>query len=334
MRASAPVRAGFVERDGVKVHWQEFGAGEPTIVLLPTWSIIDSRFWKAQVPYLSRHFRVVTFDGRGTGRSDRPMTPEAYSHLEFAADTLAVLDATDTPAGVLVGLSCGALWGVQVAADHPARVRALICLGPQVPLAPTHPDRVVYPFAERLDTTDGWAKYNRYHWTEGGYRDFLEFFARECCTEPHSTKQIDDFIEWALDTDPVKLVASDEGMEACGLESFRSVCARVSAPVLVIHGDGDELAHHARGAALATVTGGELITVAGGGHFLQARDPVLVNHSIKRFVDRLAGQPSDPRLRRGGNRSADANQGVDTRTQQAEAGALPVVADRAGTRPS
>ena len=178
MRASEPVRAGFVERDGVKVHWQEFGAGEPTIVLLPTWSIIDSRFWKAQVPYLSRHFRVVTFDGRGTGRSDRPAEPEAYSHLEFAADTLAVLDATDTPDGVLVGLSCGALWGVQVAADHPARVRALICLGPQVPLAPTHPDRVVYPFAERLDTTDGWAKYNRYHWTEGGYRDFLEFFAR------------------------------------------------------------------------------------------------------------------------------------------------------------
>jgi pimeloyl-ACP methyl ester carboxylesterase len=77
-------------------------------------------------------------------------------------------------------------------------------------------------------------------------------------------------------------------MEACGLESFRSVCERVSAPVLVIHGDGDELAHHARGAALATVTGGELITVAGGGHFLQAREPVLVNHSIKRFVDRLA----------------------------------------------
>ncbi len=54
---------------------------------------------------------------------------------------------------------------------------------------------------------------------EGGYRDFLEFFARECCTEPHSTKQIEDFIEWGLDTEPVTLVASDEGMEACGLES-------------------------------------------------------------------------------------------------------------------
>jgi pimeloyl-ACP methyl ester carboxylesterase len=287
MRAIEPLASGYAERDGVKLYWEEFGDGQPTIVLLPTWSIIHSRFWKAQVPYLARHFRVVTFDGRGTGHSDRPAEAEAYSHLEFADDTIAVLDATDTPDAVLVGLSCGALWGVQVAADHPDQVRGLIFLGPQVPLAPTHPDRTVHPFAERLDTTDGWAKYNRYHWLEGGYRDFLEFFARQGYTEPHSTKQIEDFIEWALDVEPAKLVASDEGLDACGLESFRSVCQRVRAPVLVIHGDGDELALHARGAALAAVTGGELVTVAGGGHFLQAREPVLVNRLIKRFVDRV-----------------------------------------------
>ena len=287
MRAIEPATTGYAERDGVKLHWEVFGAGDTTIVLLPTWSLIDSRFWKAQVPYLARHFRVVTFDGRGCGRSDRPAEAKAYSHLEFAADTIAVIDATNTPDAVLVGLSCGTLWGVQVAADRPERVRGLIFLGPQVPLAPTHPDRTVYPFAERLDAMEGWAKYNRYYWLEGGYRDFLEFFARQGCTEPHSTKQIEDIVEWALDIEPATLVASDEGLDACGLASFRSVCQRVRAPVLVIHGDGDELALHARGEALAAVTGGELVTVAGGGHFLQAREPVLVNRLIKRFVDRI-----------------------------------------------
>ena len=39
---------------------------------MPTWSIVPSRMWKAQVAYLSRHFRVVTFDGRGSGASGRP----------------------------------------------------------------------------------------------------------------------------------------------------------------------------------------------------------------------------------------------------------------------
>ena len=42
-------------------------AGDTTLVLMPTWSIVPSRMWKAQVAYLARHFRVVTFDGRGSG---------------------------------------------------------------------------------------------------------------------------------------------------------------------------------------------------------------------------------------------------------------------------
>ena len=70
--------------------------GEPTVLLLPTWSIIHSRQWKMQIPYLSRHCRVVTFDGRGNGRSDRPTEPEAYAETEFAADAIAVMDATQT----------------------------------------------------------------------------------------------------------------------------------------------------------------------------------------------------------------------------------------------
>ena len=111
MRAMEPATAGYVERDGVRLHWEQFGEGQPTIVLLPTWSIAHSRHWKFQVPYLARHYRVVTFDGRGCGLSDRPVEPSAYSYLEFAADTLAVLDATETDRAVLAGLSLGARVG-------------------------------------------------------------------------------------------------------------------------------------------------------------------------------------------------------------------------------
>ena len=81
-------------------------------MLLPTWSIIHSRHWKAQVPYLARHHRVVTFDGRGCGGSDRPVGAESYTDDQFAADTIAVLDATGTERAVLVGLSAGALWTI------------------------------------------------------------------------------------------------------------------------------------------------------------------------------------------------------------------------------
>ena len=67
MRARYPDQEGFVERDGVKIFYEVFGAGEPTVLLLPPWSIVHSRIWKAQVPFLARHCRVITFDGRGNG---------------------------------------------------------------------------------------------------------------------------------------------------------------------------------------------------------------------------------------------------------------------------
>jgi pimeloyl-ACP methyl ester carboxylesterase len=78
MRACLPSREGTVERDGVAIFYEVYGDGEPTVLLLPTWSIMHSRCWKMQIPYLARHYRVVTFDPRGNGRSNRPAGAEAY----------------------------------------------------------------------------------------------------------------------------------------------------------------------------------------------------------------------------------------------------------------
>ena len=72
-RARYPDSSGYVKRDGVRLYYEVYGSGEPTVFLLPTWSIIHSRHWKMQIPYLARHCRVVTFDGRGNGRSRPPM---------------------------------------------------------------------------------------------------------------------------------------------------------------------------------------------------------------------------------------------------------------------
>ncbi len=136
-----PSDSGFVTRDGVRIHWESFGESEVTVLLAPTWSVIPSRFWKLQVPHLARRYRVITFDGRGTGLSDAPVGPEAYSHFEFADDLGAVLDANGVERAVLVALSCGTTWSVQFAADHPDRVAGLVSICPAVPLVPGHPER-------------------------------------------------------------------------------------------------------------------------------------------------------------------------------------------------
>ncbi len=289
MRARAPDRSGFVERDGVRLHWEVFGSGENTIALLPTWSIIPSRFWKAQVATLARHYRVVTFDGRGSGLSSAPLGAEAYTHLEFADDIRAVFDATDTARAALVALSCGATWGIQFAADHPDRTDGLVAICPAVPLGPGLPERTLHGFDQPADTTDGWAKYNAAYWLgeSGNYRDFLDFFFGRMFNEPHSTKQVEDCVEWGLQIAPSVMVDATRGQQACGRESFIAVCERVTVPVLVIHGDEDRIRPYSGGLALAELTRGQMVTIVGGGHGPPARDPIIVNRLIEEFVDAL-----------------------------------------------
>ena len=285
-RARYPEESGYIERDGVRIFYEVYGSGEPTLLLLPSWALIHSRHWKMQIPYLARHFRVVTFDGRGNGGSDRPRGAEAYAIRQFALDALAVLDATATGRAVVVGVSCATLWGVLLAAEHPERVAGAAFIGPAVPLAPPLPERTVYPFDDPLDTDEGWAKYNIHHWLRD-YRDFLDFFIGKCFTEPHSTKQIEDAIDWALETTPEVLADHDAGISLPIGIDFGELCERVRCPVLVLHGDDDRIRPHAQGAALAEATRGTLVTLEGSGHLPQARDPVKVNLLIREFVESL-----------------------------------------------
>ena len=89
MRARYPDADGIVVRDGVEIRYERYGEGWPPILLLPTWSLVHSRHWKMQVPYLARHFTVVCFDGRGSGGSGRPASASA-GHFPQARDPVRV----------------------------------------------------------------------------------------------------------------------------------------------------------------------------------------------------------------------------------------------------
>jgi pimeloyl-ACP methyl ester carboxylesterase len=281
-RARYPDEEGYVERDGVRVHYEVYGRGEPTVFFLPTWSIIHSRHWKMQIPYFARHFRVLTFDGRGNGKSDRPEEVAAYAEREYAADSLAVMDATGTDRAVIVSLSLGAQRALLLAADHSERIAGAVFISPSVSLGQPLPERVRYRFEDVLDTDEGWAKYNRHYWLQD-YRSFLEFFFSRFFVEPHSTKQIEDCVNWGLETTPETLVATRLAIDM-EEEETRQLCARVRCPVLVIQGTEDAITGPTRGIALADETRGRLFLLDGSGHGPHARDPVKVNLLLRDFV--------------------------------------------------
>jgi pimeloyl-ACP methyl ester carboxylesterase len=268
----------------VRVFYEVYGEGDTTVLLLPTWTVVHSRVWKGQIPYLARHCRVITFDGRGNGRSDRPEEPEEYSEQNYADDALAVLDATFTTRAVVVGWSMGAQRGLILASQHPDRVAGLVVIGPAVPLGlPTSRVDAVNPFEVELDIYEGWQKYNRHCWLSD-YDGFLRFFFSQVFTEPHSTKQIEDSVGWGLETTPETLIAT---VLAPGLETEAEVhqlVEQIRCPGLVIHGSEDAIRDPRSGAILAALGGWPFVTVEGAGHSPPGRRPVRVNLLLRDFA--------------------------------------------------
>ena len=201
--------------------------------------------------------------GAATAAPTGPPEPDAYREEEFAADALAVMDATATERAVLVSLSRGAERSLLLAAEHPERVDRMVFIAPALPLPPAPPRRqATQAFDEPRDDYVGWGKWNRHYWLEH-YEDFLEFFFSQCFTEPHSTKQREDAVGWGLETDAETLVATQLAPRLADEESVRELLSRIDCPMLVIHGSDDAVRPCASGARLAELANGAL-TVARG----------------------------------------------------------------------
>jgi len=297
MRAKLPDKDGFVERDGVKIYYQIYGSGPETMVFLPTWSIVHSRVYKAQLPYFSERFRCITFDGRGNGRSDRPETVAAYTLAEYVADVLAVMDATEAGNAIVAGVSFGGMLTAIVAAHHPERVKAAILIGTAASVGPTYPYMTPQHFLTKHETFEGWDKYNREHWLSN-YPDFVQHFVSHIFTEPHSTKQIEDGIEWAADTSGAVLAKTVEArLIPPPFDVSEAMYRKIRCPVFMVHGDNDQIQPYARAQLVAELTGAEFVTLPGGGHNPFSRYPAKCNALINDFLDRRLGVTAPARKR-------------------------------------
>jgi pimeloyl-ACP methyl ester carboxylesterase len=285
-RARYPDRTGFVERDGGRIFWEAYGSGDPPIVFVPPWQIVHSRVYKAQIPDFARRHQVVAWDNRGNGRSDRPTDPAVHTPLERASNLEAVMDATGVDAAVLVGLS-SASWPMVVFTDrHPERVIGLAFICPASPFG--EPSRGAdVSFEDPLPDDVGWNKENIHFWRRD-YRAYLEHFFEQAFAEPHSTKQREDAVGYGLDTDAETLAQTQRTPPTIDAERLRAICASLRTPALVIQGTHERITHVTQGRGLANaIPAARLELIEGGGHIVNARDPVRVNLLIREFIASL-----------------------------------------------
>ena len=265
-----PLHEGFVDRQGVRSWYGQYGDSGPWLAFAPVFQIANAYLLKGVVPYLAQHFRVVVMDLRGNGRSDRPKSPEAYSFDHYYADFVAVLDRFEIDRAAIVGISATSMVALRLAAEQPERVSHLVVAGGYAARRLDHP--------AALDAAQRVMEMMRSNWA--GYVD--KFFS-VVFTEPHSTKSYEDGVlynGWATDGATVAMgLAGWLGTDMC--EQAR----KVRCPTLVIHGDDDQRVPYADGESIAAlVPGARLLTIGGGGHLMPARDPAAFSRAVRDFA--------------------------------------------------
>ncbi len=130
----APPRAPsqMVAFEGFRIHYDDLGAGEPTLVLVHGWAS-DTRAWTPQIEEWSKTWRLLVVDLPGHGASDAPTSP--YSMELFADSVAAVLDHAGVDCAVLVGHSNGGTVVTRFAQRHPLRTLGLVVVDGSMRLA-------------------------------------------------------------------------------------------------------------------------------------------------------------------------------------------------------
>lgn len=284
MRPEGPSQHEHITRDGVKVAYDQYGTSGPLLVLLPCWIIVHARSWKAQIADLAQCCRLLVIDGRGNGASDRPLGPEAYTYDQYVADALAVMDHLAVKHCTLVGFSKGGPQAALIAQARPHQIEAIVLIAPVGPMTSAARQKRSETFMAPIRTAEGWAKYNA-HFIRDHTSSFLQFFFSRMFCEPHSSKQIEDAVEWGKATSAQTLIDSTRGSHSSD-NDLQAAYAAVRCPVLVIHGDADEIVPVTTGREVAQMCNAEFIEMPGSGHGPHLRHPAVVNEIIRKFLHR------------------------------------------------
>lgn len=266
----------------VHVHVEEHGAGRP-VVLIHGWPLSGAS-WDAQVSALvEAGYRVITYDRRGFGRSDKPKT--GYDYDTLADDLAGLLDALDLRDATLVGFSMGGGEVARYIARHgEERLRSVVFAAAVPPRMMQTPDNPEGPLtAAKAGEMTAQLTADR----EAFLDDFTkQFFSPNADGDVLvSEPQRQQAIGLGLQADKLAML---EAMQSFGLADFREDLMQVTVPTLVLHGDADGIVPFEGSGARTheAIAGSELELIAGAPHGLNVSHASEFNAALLRFLQR------------------------------------------------
>lgn len=257
---------------GLEIYYETYGdPSRPSLLIIPGLGDPAGKCaWQADA--LADAFHILVPDNRGAGRSSQP--PPGYTTADMAADTAALLDALGIGRTHVFGFSLGGMVAQQLALARPELVDrlALGCTTAGGALAFSPDDRVTAAMVSPQSTGDR-------------YRDYLAGAWVSC--SPAFIEQNPDTLA-QLAALSARFPQTAEGyagqIQAALTHDVAERVGGLRPPVLVMHGDADQLIPLENGLALArAVPGAELILYPGAGHLFFIEAAEAVNRDLRRF---------------------------------------------------
>jgi pimeloyl-ACP methyl ester carboxylesterase len=280
-----PAGTGFTARhitvDGTALRYIDEGRG-PAVVFLHGLGASMYTWRKNLAPVAAAGYRVIAFDNRGFGFSDKPAT--GYDNASYARLTVALLDSLRLPDAVLVGHSMGGAIAAEVAIAHPERVRGLVLIG-SAGLGAREPP---------LFRVGRWPMVGPLLFAFRG-RGLTERLLKATYADPRKVSDADVDQYYAPVAEPEYGRSLRAVLREFRFDGLAGRLDHITAPTLVLWGEADRLIPITLGRALAAgIPRAAFLSVPGAGHAVQEEAPDEVNRLLIRFLkDGLARIPAD-----------------------------------------
>ena len=276
--AAAPTR--YARNGEISLAYQVLGDGPTTLLLVTGWVLPMEAIWEDPayarfVERLASSFRVILWDKRGTGLSDRVAVDRLPTLEERMDDIRAVLDAGGAERAAVVGMSEGSLLSALFAAAHPERTQSLVLYGGW---GVTIGDES-YPGMPGRGRFDEFADDVQRSWDDMG--SFLALWAP---THEHDPVMRDWWTR-ALHrgASPASAVA---WLRMISAFDIRGVVGAIHTPTLVLHRSGDKMIVVENGRWLArNIPGAEYVELPGDDHLWWLGDQDALLDELERFLD-------------------------------------------------
>src|SRR5215472_13972090 len=275
-------RTRYAERRGLHIAYQVVGTGSPDIVLVPGFVSHVERIWdeprcRSVLTALSQMGRLILFDRRGVGLSDRVGAPPTVEAT--AEDLTTAMDAAGCERVLLIGASEGGPGCIHFASRYPERLAGLVLYG-SLAKGSWAPD---YPFVLTHEQYDLWLRRLIRDW--GGPAE-IATFAPSLVGDAEAERWWAGLLRAASSPGAVKAV-----LESLRDTDVRPLLPRISAPTLVLHRRGDRAVRIEAGRHLAgAIPGAQLVELDGDDHWLWAGDQRCALEQIRAFVRGLEGR--------------------------------------------